>query len=105
MDSCPSHKAITERSTPAWSRLIAVLWRIMRYRDSSHSTVMHLLQTGVDNTVIALMLVHESPTTTHQYVELDLRMKEQCLHKLQSPKTKLARFKPSDRLLAFLETL
>ena len=70
-----------------------------------HSTAMHLLQAGVDVSVIALMLGHESPATTHQYVELDLRMKEQCLHKLQSPKTKLTRFKPSDRLLAFLETL
>ena len=70
-----------------------------------HSTAMHMLQAGVDVSVIALMLGHESPTTTHQYVELDLRMKEQCMHKLQSPKTKLTRFKPSDRLLAFLETL
>jgi hypothetical protein len=66
---------------------------------------MRLLQAGVDVFVIALMLWHESPSTAHHYVELDLRMKEQCPHKLQSPKAKLARFKPSDRLLAFLETL
>jgi integrase len=79
--------------------------RLFRERHSRHSTAMHLLQAGVDVSVIALMLGHESPTTTHQYVELDLRMKEQCLHKLQSPKTKLTRFKPSDLLLAFLETL
>jgi len=70
-----------------------------------HSTAMHLLQSGVDITVIALMLGHESPTTTHQYIELDMQMKEQCLHKLQPPKTKMPRFKPSDRLLAFLESL
>jgi len=58
----------------------------------------------VDVCVIALILGHESPSTTQQHVELDLRMKEQCLHKLQSPKTKLTRFKPCDHLLAFLET-
>jgi integrase/recombinase XerD len=70
-----------------------------------HSTAMHLLQSGVDITVIALMLGHESPATTHQYVELDMQMKEQCLHKLQSPKATMPRFKPNDRLLAFLESL
>jgi integrase len=38
-----------------------------------HTTAMHLLQSGVDISVIALWLGHESPTTTHQYVEADLR--------------------------------
>jgi integrase/recombinase XerD len=66
---------------------------------------MHLLQSGVDITVIALMLGHESPATTHQYVELDMQMKEPCLHKLQSPKATMPRFKPNDRFLAFLESL
>ena len=42
---------------------------------------MHLLQSGVDLTVIALWLGHESPETTHQYVEADLRMKEEVLTK------------------------
>jgi integrase/recombinase XerD len=66
---------------------------------------MHLVQAGVDIVVIALMLGHESPSTTHHYIELDMRMKERCLGKLKSPKTKATRFKPSDRLLAFLESL
>ncbi len=66
---------------------------------------MHLLQAGVDIVVIALLLGHESPSTTHQYIELDATMKERCLRKLQSPKVKAGRFKPSDRLLAFLEGL
>ena len=66
---------------------------------------MHLLQAGVDIVVIALLLGHESPSTTHQYIELDATMKGRCLRKLQSPKVKAGRFKPSDRLLAFLEGL
>ena len=37
---------------------------------------MHMLQAGVDLTVIALWLGHESTATTHMYVEADLAMKE-----------------------------
>jgi site-specific recombinase XerD len=70
-----------------------------------HTTAMRLLQADVDIMVIALLLGHESPTTTHHYIELDLQMKERCLRKLQSPKTKAPRFKPTDRLLEFLEDL
>lgn len=55
--------------------------------------------------VIGLLLGHESPTTTHHYIGLDLEMKERCLRKLRSPKTRTNRFKPSDSLLRFLESL
>ena len=48
-----------------------------------HTTAMHLLQAGVDITVIALWLGHESPTTTHIYMEADLAMKEAALNRLQ----------------------
>ena len=37
---------------------------------------MHLLQAGVDITIIALWLGHENPVTTHGYVEADLTMKQ-----------------------------
>lgn len=70
-----------------------------------HTTAMRLLQADVDIMVIALLLGHASPTTTHHYIELDLQMKERCLRKLQSPKIKAAHFKPGDSLLAFLEQL
>jgi site-specific recombinase XerD len=70
-----------------------------------HTTAMRLLQSGVDIMVIALLLGHASPNTTHHYIELDLQMKERCLRKLQSPKIKAARFKPSDSLLEFLQQL
>jgi integrase/recombinase XerD len=70
-----------------------------------HTTAMHLLQNGVDITVIALWLGHESPATTHHYIELDLAMKQQALQKLAAPKMKARRFEPTDQLLTFLETL
>lgn len=70
-----------------------------------HSTAMHLLQSGVDITVIALWLGHESPATTHKYVEADLAMKEEALAKLDAPLDSRPRYRPSDRLLAFLDQL
>ncbi|MBM3712633.1 MAG: integrase [Actinobacteria bacterium] len=70
-----------------------------------HTTALHLLQSGVDITVIALWLGHESPATTHLYVEADMTMKENALKKLQDPSLKSVRYKPSDPILAFLESL
>ena len=70
-----------------------------------HTTAMHLLQSGVDLTVIALWLGHESPETTHHYVEADLTMKERALASLQEPPGRSLRYRASDRLLAFLDGL
>ncbi len=70
-----------------------------------HSTAMHLLQSGVDISVIALWLGHESPTTTHQYVEADLAMKQKALSRLQDPNVVARRFRADDSLLDFLKTL
>ena len=70
-----------------------------------HTTAMHLLQSGVDLSVIALWLGHESTETTHLYLEADLAMKERALAMLQDPSTKGFRFRPSDQLLAFLDGL
>lgn len=70
-----------------------------------HTTAMHLLQSGVDITVIALWLGHESPVTTHLYVEADLAMKERALKKLAAPRIESPRYRASDQVLAFLEGL
>ncbi len=66
---------------------------------------MHLLQSGVDITLIALWLGHENPATTHIYVEADLKMKEAALKAIQPPNTKEIRYRPPDRLLNFLQGL
>jgi site-specific recombinase XerD len=70
-----------------------------------HTTAMHLLQSGEPIEGIALWLGHESPTTTHQYVEANLAMKEKALAKLQDPDTASRRFRASDSLLEFLKKL
>ncbi len=70
-----------------------------------HTTAMHLLQSGVDITLIALWLGHESPATTHIYIEADLKMKEAALKLVQPPSTKQVRYRPPDGLLRFLQGL
>jgi integrase/recombinase XerD len=70
-----------------------------------HTTAMHLLQSGVDITVIALWLGHEDTATTHMYVEADLTMKEDALMKLQPEGTTIGRFRASDTLMSFLQAL
>jgi site-specific recombinase XerD len=70
-----------------------------------HSTAMHMLQAGVDITLIALWLGHENPTTTHMYVEADLTMKERALNAVQPPRSTQTRYQPGDRVLQFLQTL
>ena len=70
-----------------------------------HTTAMHLLQSGVAFSVIALWLGHESTTTTHRYVEANLAMKEQALARLQEPETEMHYYQPPDELLQFLQSL
>lgn len=70
-----------------------------------HTVALHLLQAGVDITVIAIWLGHESTVTTHGYIELNLAMKERALAALNPPTTKKIRYQPSDSLLKFLEGL
>lgn len=70
-----------------------------------HTTAMHLLQSGVDLTVIALWLGHEKPSTTHMYMEADVAMKRKALGKIPQAITKDLQFRPKDQLLRFLETL
>ena len=70
-----------------------------------HTTAMHLLQSGVDITVIALWLGHESPATTHMYLEADLSMKERTLNRLQPIGARPGRYRPPDQLMLFLQSL
>lgn len=70
-----------------------------------HSTAMELLHHGVDQTVIALWLGHESVETTQVYVHADLRLKEKALARVEPSTAKPGRYRPDDKLLAFLEAL
>ena len=70
-----------------------------------HTAAMDLLQAGVDRSVIALWLGHESVETTQIYLEATLTMKEQALAKASPPQSRAAKYRPSDQLLGFLNSL
>jgi site-specific recombinase XerD len=70
-----------------------------------HTAAMELLQAGVDTTVIALWLGHESIETTHIYLEADLAMREKVLAKTTPHEGCTGVYKPDDALLAFLKAL
>ncbi len=66
---------------------------------------MQNLASGVDISVTALWLGHESSKTTCQYVEANLAMKEQALAKLQEPGMRPLRYTAPDSLFQFLKSL
>ncbi len=70
-----------------------------------HSAAMSLLHAGIDITVIALWLGHESPATTRVYLHADMKLKEQALARLAPRSAPEGRYTPPDSLLAFLDAL
>jgi site-specific recombinase XerD len=70
-----------------------------------HTSAMELLQAGVDRSLIALWLGHESVETTQIYLDADLAMKEKVLAKTTPIKARRARYRPDDVLLSFLKGL
>lgn len=99
-----------EKQMSEAARKAALLCPSLRTRRVSphifrHTTAMHLLQSGVDITSIALWLGHASVVTTHKYIEADLEMKKKTLNRLKETKVKPSTYQPKDSLLAFLEAL
>lgn len=70
-----------------------------------HTTAMELLQAGVDCSVIALWLGHESIETTQVYLDANLALKQEVLDKTTPPNGRVGQYRPDDRLMAFLKGL
>jgi site-specific recombinase XerD len=70
-----------------------------------HSTAMQLLHAGVDSSVIALWLGHESLQSTQMYLHADMVIKQRALDRTAPVDTPTGRYRPPDKLLAFLEAL
>jgi integrase/recombinase XerD len=70
-----------------------------------HTAAMRLLRAGIDTSVIALWLGHEQIETTHIYLHADLGIKERALAKAAPANTTPGRYRPPDKLIAYLEAL
>jgi site-specific recombinase XerD len=70
-----------------------------------HSCAMDLLHAGVDPTVIALWLGHESTQSTKPYIHADMKLKQRALERLAADPQQPLRYAPADALLSFLESL
>jgi integrase/recombinase XerD len=70
-----------------------------------HTAAMELLQAGVDRSVIALWLGHESIETTQIYFDANLALKEAALARIPPLGGKAGRYRPDDKLLQFLSAL
>jgi integrase/recombinase XerD len=70
-----------------------------------HTAAMELLQAGVDRSMIALWLGHESVETTQIYLNANLALKEEILAKTNPVNAKPGRYRPTDRVLNFLSSL
>jgi site-specific recombinase XerD len=93
------HQRSAERRCPSLKRK-RVTPHVLR-----HTAAMQLLRHGIDRSVIALWLGHESVETTQMYLHADLRLKEEALSKVTRGDVPSGRFRPDDKLLAFLEGL
>jgi integrase/recombinase XerD len=70
-----------------------------------HTAAMNLLHAGVDSTVIAMWLGHESVESTQVYIHADMAIKERALARTTPPNSNPGRYRPQDTLLTFLEAL
>lgn len=96
---------LTKHATVARTRCPSLKSKRLSPHVLRHSTAMHLLQHGVDRSVIALWLGHESMETTQVYLHANLELKERALAKTEPFNGSVRRYRPTDPLLAFLQSL
>lgn len=70
-----------------------------------HTNAMAMLHAGIDTTVIALWLGHADTRSTNAYLHADLAIKERALAHLNPTPPEPGRYRPPDKLIAFLEGL
>jgi site-specific recombinase XerD len=93
------HLTVARRQCPSLTK------KHVTFHSLRHSLAMNLLHHGVDRSVIALWLGHEHVETTSMYLQADMHLKEQALARTTATGARAARYRPSDRVLAFLNTL
>lgn len=98
-------RLVTKHAASARNRCPSLANKNVTPHTLRHTAAMQLLQRGVDRSVIALWLGHESIETTQMYLHADLRLKEKALDRTTSARLSAGRYRPKDPLLNFLETL
>nr|WP_279635932.1 tyrosine-type recombinase/integrase [Kitasatospora cheerisanensis] len=73
--------------------------------DTRHCCAMSLLQAGVGTTVIALWLGHAGVRSTDAYVHADMTIEEKALALTAPVTARPGRYRPTDKILAFLDRL
>lgn len=106
----PLSRDAIERRVAKYTRLAVATCPTLKEKKVSPHTLRHtaaveLLQAGVDCSVIALWLGHESVETTQIYLHADLSIKEKALQRTNPLPVKPLRYRPGDRLMAFLHSL
>lgn len=98
-------RLVAKHVAAASAKCSSLVGRVITPHTLRHTTAMTLLHRGVDQTVIALWLGHESTETTQIYLHADMRLKEQALGYADPSGAARTRFQPKDRLLEFLQSL
>jgi site-specific recombinase XerD len=93
------HRRAAANTCPSLSQKRVTVHRLR------HTVAVDLLQEGVDRSTIALWLGHEHVQTTQIYLDATLAMKEKALEKMTPRQGRPSRYRPDDRLLAFLKNL
>ena len=97
---------VTKYASVARMQCISLKHKRVTPHTLRHSAAMELLQAGVDCSVIALWLGHESVETTQMYLHAHMALKEAALAKVTPMRSaKSIRYRPGDRLLQFLNAL
>lgn len=96
---------INKHLAVARSRCPSLMKKRITFHSLRHSLAMTLLRHGVGTSVIALWLGHEHIETTSVYLQADMQLKEKALAKTSSSGSRVRRYRPTDRVLAFLNGL
>jgi site-specific recombinase XerD len=96
---------LNKQLTVARRQCASLIKKHISFHSLRHSFAMTLLRHGAGRTVIALWLGHEDPSTTSMYLQADMQLKEQALAKTPATRARVTRYRPTDRVLNFLNSL
>ena len=100
-------RLVVKHTTTARSRCESLAAKNITPHALRHTTAMRLLRAPepVDTATIAIWLGHETLDTTNKYLHADMELKQRALDRTTPTNAKPGRYRPPDRLLAFLESL